>query len=454
MEVVLANTTHSHNVVFTRYLWLLLRALAAWKSPGQEERRLRMRNDIMFRAGTFNSAVGIQLELGVRSISDTQHAFRDYRLQNPYFNTCHDREFFHYICHTLRRMSTKHGWLRGIRVTPPPPAAIRRVLGARLLELDADGLGGETETEMEMETETERGERYLMRHEPPSAAIVRKLVLGRRFYRAVHPATLSNLLRVCFPRVGFVHLEPWRPVDAANLGAMERGYCTLLANLPPSLFRLSIFLETNCIIHQDGNGGVRPGAALINRRPSPRLGRQLAESSGSLAVINVAFLAEADDFFAAAACLPAETWPRLRTIILTSSTLTPTSSPADMEQLLLAAAAAVVRMPQLRQVELWFARGPHAFVFTARVAHLSVRATWNVAPALTADVVRAWKAVSQKWTHRSLRVKIRPWAYPFRRTKMDARMMVLDGYTLASEEMFKQSIQDMQLERGGSWHRM
>lgn len=192
----------------------------------------------MFGAGTFNSAVGIQLELGVRSISDTQHSFLDYRLQNPYGNICHYKEYHQYLRDVkLQRDSRKHGWLRGIRMRLPPPAAIRRVLGARLLELDADVLGGETETE------TERGERYLMRHEPPAAAIVQKLVLGRRFYRVVHPATLSHMLRVCFQRVRYVHLEPWRPVDAANLGAMERGYCTLLANLPPSLLHLSIFLE-------------------------------------------------------------------------------------------------------------------------------------------------------------------------------------------------------------------
>ncbi|EFX06183.1 hypothetical protein CMQ_6504 [Grosmannia clavigera kw1407] len=431
--------TVKRHVDFTRYLWLLLRSLAAWKIPGQEERQLLKRSDKMFALGSFNSAVGIQLELGVRSISDSQHAFRDYRIYNPYGNVHRTREDFHryYRDVSAQQDSATHGWLRGVRKLLPPPVAIRRVLGARLLELDADGLGGETRTE------TERSKRYLVRHELPAAAIVTKLVFSRQFYRAVHPATLSYLLRICFPQIMYLHLEPWRPVDAANLGAMERGYCTVLANLPPSLIGLSIFLETNYIIHHRDKYAVHPGATLTDRRPSPQVGRQLAEGSGSLVVISVAFLAEADDFFAAVARMPAKTWPRLKTIVLTSSTLTPASSPADVEQLLLAAAAAAVRMPRLRQVELWFARGPHACAFTVTGARLRLRATWNVTRALTADVVRAWRAVCQNKTHRHLHVTTELWACPNSQTNMDARMLVLNGDALVRLMIQKESLLDM-----------
>ncbi|CAK7245196.1 MAG: hypothetical protein STHCBS139747_006768 [Sporothrix thermara] len=66
--------------------------------------------------------------------------------------------------------------------------------------------------------------RYQTRRDPPVSAIVRKLVLGRRFYRAVHPDTLYHLLHICLPSVQEVHLEPWRPLDAVSFDIMERGY--------------------------------------------------------------------------------------------------------------------------------------------------------------------------------------------------------------------------------------
>ncbi|CAK7227309.1 hypothetical protein SBRCBS47491_006525 [Sporothrix bragantina] len=91
--------------------------------------------------------------------------------------------------------------------------------------------------------------------------------------------------------------------------------------------------------------------------------RLLAESSrkSHLEAINVAYLVEAGDVFAAAASLSSTTkmWPRLRTLVLTSSTLIPTSSDAAIEVLLLAAAAVTSWMPQLRQLELWYAIDMH-----------------------------------------------------------------------------------------------
>ena len=408
----------------------------------------------MFLKGSLNSAVGIQLELGVRSISDAQNTFRDYRLLHPFAVVCRD-DLFQHVRNMRRRDGPANGWVLGVRPLPVSPAAVRRILGARLLELDANGLSGETGTKAGTETGTEkRSERYLIRHEPPLAAIVRKLVLSRRFYRAVHPGTLSHLLGVCFPRVQSLHLEPWRPVDAANLGAMERGYCTLLANLPPSVLHLNIFLESNYTIHGHSNGGFRPDAALTNCRPNPRPGRQLAQSSGNCVVINVAFLAEADDFFAAAVRLSGKTWPQLRTIILTSSTLTPASSPAEIEQLLLHAAAAVVRMPQLRQVELWFTRGPHACAFRVDGVSLLLKASWDVKSALTADVVCAWRALSQKWGYRSFKASFYLLKSLHVRYCMDARLDMFRSTSIVSSYMFKQSLEEMRGERASLWEKL
>ncbi|CAK7234578.1 hypothetical protein SCUCBS95973_008983 [Sporothrix curviconia] len=306
-----AATCKRNNVIFTAVLWRLLRGLAVWKASGDD-------------AGEQE----LQLELGVRSISDGQHMWQDYRILHPY--------------------------ARGIGRA-----------------FDDEG------TERYMETTyASTSQRHRTSRDPPVAAIVRTLVVARRFYRAVHPDTLYHLLHACLPGVQRVHFEPWRPQDTANFDTMERGYGMLLADLPPSLRRLNLFLESNRHLYRAHcpETGVRLGpTALVHRRPSAKLGRQLAEGSNQLAMINVAFFVEADDVFAAAASLPTKThtWPRLAVMVLTSSTLSPTVSFAAIEQLLLAAAAAAARMPQLREFELWNVAGRHACTFSVTLAPLT-----------------------------------------------------------------------------------
>ncbi|CAK7224053.1 hypothetical protein SEUCBS140593_005441 [Sporothrix eucalyptigena] len=341
-----AATLKRNNVVFTGVLWRLLRGLAVWTGPMLQER-------------------GMQLELGVRSISDGQHMWQEYRILHPYGAISTLEEYRRHLWETRpQRAFCKYGWVKpeGLSSIFPryrlPPAAFCRIFGTRPLVLDADGAVEVNTENTEKERVNNRHLRYRIRHNPPVAAIVQTLVVGRRFYRAIHPGTLHYLVHACFPGVQHVHLEPWRPLDAANFDAMERGYSRLLADLPPSLRRLNLFLESCRTLHRDiigFDGSLVGPTALIRRRFRPHLGRQLAKGSNQLTVINVAFLCEAADFFAAAACLPAEmyTWPRLTTIVLTSATLAPTSSLTTITLLLRAAAAVAMRMPQLREVELW-----------------------------------------------------------------------------------------------------
>ena len=366
----------------------------------------------MFRAEKLNAAVGIQLELGVRSVSDGQHSFLDYRIQQPYAHIYDFDDFCAYLRAVIagpQRNSTAHGWTFGRRTRPPSLGAARRVLGACPLELDADGLDSEqTEVsssakaaaaaaaaaaEMEM---TKRGQRYQIQRKPPVAAIVQKLVLGRRFYRSVHPATILHLLRNCLPQVRYMHLEPWRPVRDVDMDALERGYCLLLANLPSSLEHLHVqvahsYGTVHHHVHQ-----------LIYRRPNPRLGRVLAGSSTRhLVLINFSFLVEADDFFAAAAALPpTAAWPRLEQIALTSRTLALTSSSAAIENLLVDAAAAAAHMPQLRHLDIWNSgismSARFCFDTTATgVAVICLRASWNPPPVITAKAACAWASMNR-----------------------------------------------------------
>ncbi|CAK7199083.1 hypothetical protein SEUCBS139899_001752 [Sporothrix eucalyptigena] len=381
-----AATLKRNNVVFTGVLWRLLRGLAVWTGPMLQER-------------------GMQLELGVRSISDGQHMWQEYRILHPY-----------------GEISTLEEYRRHLYRLPP--AAFCRIFGTRPLVLDADGAVEVNTENTEKERVNNRHLRYRIRHNPPVAAIVQTLVVGRRFYRAIHPGTLHYLVHACFPGVQHVHLEPWRPLDAANFDAMERGYSRLLADLPPSLRRLNLFLESCRTLHRDiigFDGSLVGPTALIRRRFRPHLGRQLAKGSNQLTVINVAFLCDAANFFAAAACLPEEmyTWPQLTTIVLTSATLAPTSSLTTITLLLRAAAAVAMRMPQLREVELWNVCGRHACTFSVTLApltsggtlggtstatpraYLTLRATWPLQPVLTDRVICAWRTVTKEWVRRT-----------------------------------------------------
>ncbi|CAK7235831.1 hypothetical protein SCUCBS95973_009401 [Sporothrix curviconia] len=455
-----AATVKRNNVIFTRYLWPLLHALAAWTPPGPGEPQPLMRNDAMFRAEKLNSAIGIQFELGVRSPSDAQHAFLDYRIRHPHrhvYGFCDLPKYLEDERNSAQHNSAAHGWSHGIRITLPSYGAVTRVLGAQPLEFDADGLGGDIGPDADADAdagtdallETERGERYRLRHAPPAAAIVRKLVLGRRFYRALHPATVSHLLTACFPHVQYVHLEPWRPVDTANANVMERGFRGLLASLPPSLLNLTIYVEHNInTIHSHV-------PTLTRRTPDPYLGRLLAENSSQLEVVNVAHLVEADDFFATAArrLHATTTWSRLHTLVLTSSTLAPASTDAAIEGLLVEAAVVAACMPQLRRLELWYANSADVFVFTydvssSRQATICIRTQWNwpLRRPLLANVERAWRDMHNTKTWAASELRLVHWPFRQSAVQMDARRLVLWTDTLTRKLMFKQSLEDMQLE--------
>lgn len=469
-----AATMKRNNRVFTDVLWRLLYGLAVPVPAAHTQ-------------GT------LQLELGVRSVSDGQHALRDCRIRNPFVTMSSRRKLWKYI----------YGDRTGIRYQPPscskvgrwdfnrlipvPAASRRRILGTRPLVLDFDG---------------DRHLRHQMHRDPPVAAVVQTLVQSRRFYRTVQPDTLSYLLQNCLPGVQQLRLEPWWPVDAASLGRLEHGYGRLLANLArsaPSLRELHIFLENSCRFHRDHDRfGVNPtpmGKDYQQFRERSQLARRLAEGSNHLEhleLINMAFFVEADAFFTAVARLPTtitttatetETikktphtmWPKLTTLIITSSTLSPKSSLEDIERLLLAAADVTERMPELRAMEIWnvVRKGSCRFTVTAireesgqsgqsgqpPEARLRLSATWPCFSALSDNVLCAWESVTQKWLK-----KTHPWTDEEGRLvverellelatkwQMDARVGVLESKSLIGANMLKQSFQDMQAERCRLW---
>ena len=504
-----AETQKRNDVIFTAVLLQLLHGLAACTVPVSSSSSSSSSSAAAAEARNQD----MQLELGVRSVSDGQHAWQEYRIVHPYGTISSRHEYWRNFFRTMQlRRNCRYGWEEregregregqdGILPVYPriglPAAIYHRIFGARPLALNADGAveveAKDTKETKEGRSSCSRRRRYRMRHNPPVAAIVKTLVVGRRFYRAIHPATLHRLLHDCLPGVRTVHLEPWRPLQKANFDTLERGYSRLLATLPPSLRCLNVFLESDRNLHdprRDFDGTLFGPNALVHRRASPYLGRRLAEGSNGLALINVAFLCDAGDFFAAASSLSAAThaWPRLATIVLTAAELAPTSSLDVMSLLLRTAAAVAARMPQLREVELWNVCKYDACSFSLTLAplaaansrdtpgetpektqkpeaHLTLRSTWPLQSLLTHRVVDAWRAVAREWVRRTWPAAgeshledclvvtyetIQLPKYPLM-VGMDGRMLVLNGGTLAGKYMFWQSRQGMEMERFHHW---
>ncbi|CAK7221903.1 hypothetical protein SBRCBS47491_004688 [Sporothrix bragantina] len=237
--------------------------------------------------------------------------------------------------------------------------------------------------------------------------IVRTLEVTRRFYRIIDPLLLARIIESC-PALVDVRLEQWLPTTGLTHKHVKAAYEILLAEtkLPATMRFLSLYQDSNSVIND----------------------RQIS------------FYAEADDFFSViepcyptkANCdcpkckknlewdmampppVPGQTmpfhWPILKYLALTSSTLSPTSSPQQIRDLLMGAGKAAMRMPALDCMELWFGQddSDHACLFTwirkaqnakgkAQPPVLELSATWDIQDVLSSEnsnVLQQWQAVS------------------------------------------------------------
>lgn len=166
------------------------------------------------------------------------------------------------------------------------------------------------------------------------------------------------------------------------------------------------------------------------RIPSDDISRGVARNSLMLEHFSAAFMVDATTFFEARQ--PHWTWPRLKTIALTSEVLMPedpmpedpmpeelgdeelgdevelnqvirevvAAAATKLKRVLRDAAAAAAAMPNLETMEIWNWGEGFAGLFRyrsargGRTAGITWRGTWDLA--LPNDVVRAWEAVRRK----------------------------------------------------------
>ena len=134
------------------------------------------------------------------------------------------------------------------------------------------------------------------------------------------------------------------------------------------------------------------------RIPSPHLSRAVAQASLPLEHLSASFMVDARDFFNARE--PSWKWPNLTWLALTSRLLAPEESPVELDDMLQAAAATAMKMPNLATMEIWYGEKGLAMLFRyqradqGRPAVLTRRGTWELS--LRPPVLQAWDSVALK----------------------------------------------------------
>ena len=124
----------------------------------------------------------------------------------------------------------------------------------------------------------------------------------------------------------------------------------------------------------------------------------LAEASLNLEHLSASFIVDARDFFHA--IHSTWVWSKLLSLVLTSRLLVPSESHVEINGILQAAAAAVMKMPRLNAMELWNGGKGSACVFRYQAyrGHRSAAITWrgNWSLPLEPRVIRSWQAVARQ----------------------------------------------------------
>ncbi|GAB0138107.1 hypothetical protein EsDP_00006352 [Epichloe bromicola] len=216
----------------------------------------------------------------------------------------------------------------------------------------------------------------------PEVTAVTRFVIRRQSRRRLPPASLKRMLEA-LPRLESLVC------------------CMVLLNADlPRLTRISVFEDFNgdCMRHTRTAGLFKeavPGRRLPARCESRGLARRFAERSARLQFLehlSVAFMIEASLFFSSLAEAHC-TWPRLRSLSLTSKLLHRDAGGEELSSLLTGAAAAVKCMPSLGRMFLWNAGEGEGCSFQYRRSQRAIvwRGVWDLE--LGAEVLRAWDEV-------------------------------------------------------------
>lgn len=255
----------------------------------------------------------------------------------------------------------------------------------------------------------------------PSVPAVTGVLLRQQTRRRWKPTALTQMF-ARLPRLQALHYEPWREWCCMQQKFTDRCGCSYSCSSPV------IYALTNHIAFQSlfeslassqlwelvlfenfsqqyplsftsrwVRDPVRIGCDPI-RIPSSDLTRVIASASRKLEHLSASFIVDASYFFS---CELSWEWSRLTSLALTSLLLAPNTRTAKVDNMLLAAAEAVMKMPNLEVMEIWNGREDLAMLFRYQLnagggqpAIITWRGIWEFA--LRPAVVQAWEAVSLK----------------------------------------------------------
>jgi hypothetical protein len=357
---------------------------------------------------TWNHGGDLTLDISIYSPADSKHWFQyltfmpdtpsDMLVSGGIDQTILDRVY----------NDPQHGWVAGLRHSAPP----RGAMGKNFHSIMDEGPFDSEQLELQWWDQL------------PSVSAVTSLLLRQQNRRRWKPISLAHMF-ARFPRLEEVHYEPWREWDGIQRST-DRGEYLLLLLARVCIGTLLLIIRIRCLEFtylfesiQHFNSSLKKLVVFENfnqqypaamqrfdrfgedvyccdsiRKPVPAVGRVVALASLKLEHLAASFIVDASHFFNTE---PSWEWPNLTSLVLTSKLLTPDKTFIEIKAMLQAAAAAALKMPQLKTLEIWNGRRGLAALFKYQAfrniqqAVITWRGTWELT--MEPSTIQAWEAV-------------------------------------------------------------
>lgn len=381
--------SNAENVLITTAFQDLFSTLSAWKPDGK-----------------------LLLDISVYSPSDSKHWFKYLTFQpDAASDMCgQDQQLAEQQSMSVKVSDHHHGWIAGSQLSLPPSVAVNKVF---------DEIMGEGP----FDDEIQEGQWW---QQLPLVPAVTGVLLRQQNRRRWKPAALAHMFSR-LPGLQEIHYEPWR--EWCDIQQRFTDQCECLCvnssfsasssvlklyhwfadNLLMLLFfiALRLLFESlasdrlrRLILFENFNqvypaSYVNMGCGLL-RTPSSDISRAVANASRTLDHLAASFIVDASAFFDSREL--SWEWPNLTWLALTSRLFVPDGSSVELDDMLRAAAAAAMKMPNLETMEIWNGAKGLAMLFKyqraerGRPAVITCRGTWELA--LRPPVIQAWNSVA------------------------------------------------------------
>lgn len=362
---------------------------------------------------TWESNSNLLLDISVYSPSDSEHWFK-YLTFAPDISS--DGDLGQCLEQSIldKLDDHQHGWVTGRQASAPSSDAIHKVFDEILGEGPFDSNEQENEWWQQL----------------PLVPAVKGVLLRQQTRRRWKPTTLAQMLSR-FPRLQEIYYEPWREWCETQQRWTDQCKCYVRSLFSTRYILIAILLTADNLLHLVFNidfellfeslasSQLRKLILFENfnqqyplsfmpllgcdpiRIPTPNVTQAVASISLRLEHLSASFIIDASYFFYNRKL--SWEWPSLISLTLTSRLLSPYKSSVEIDNMLREAAAAAIKMPNLKIMEIWHGQDGLATLFRYQVtregsAILTCRATWQFA--LRPPVVQAWEAVAQtRYSH-------------------------------------------------------